>query len=99
MSIFCRIDDKLIPLYRVLWVAATPHFCGESECNCEGLYEITLDGGSEPIWARHDEKERLIEQIEAAYPADQAENLTRKLLNAIRSKDATKFTRTVRRSD
>ena len=42
---------------------------------------------------------RLIEQIEAAYPADQAENLTRKLLNAIRSKDATKFTRTVRRSD
>ena len=64
MSIFCRIDDKLIPLSRVLWVAATPHFCGESECNCEGLYEITLDGGSEPIWARHDEKERLIEQIE-----------------------------------
>ena len=42
---------------------------------------------------------RLIEQIEAAYPADQAENLTRKLLNAIRSKDAAKFTRTVRRTD
>ena len=42
---------------------------------------------------------RLIEQIESAYPADQAENLTRKLLNAIRAKDATKFTRTVRRTD
>ena len=42
---------------------------------------------------------RLIEQIESAYPADQAENLVRKLLNAIRDKDARKFTRTVRRTD
>lgn len=42
---------------------------------------------------------RLIEQIESAYPADQAENLVRKLLNAIRDKDPAKFTRTVRRTD
>ena len=42
---------------------------------------------------------RLIEQIEAVYPADQAENLVRKLLNAIRDKDAKKFTRSVRRTD
>lgn len=42
---------------------------------------------------------RLIEQIEASYPADQAENLVRKLLNAIRTKDAGKFTRSVRRTD
>jgi hypothetical protein len=42
---------------------------------------------------------RLIEQIEEAYPADLAENLVRKLLNAIRDKDARKFTRTVRRTD
>lgn len=42
---------------------------------------------------------RLIEQIEEAYPPDQAENLVRKLLNAIRDKDAKKFTRTVRRTD
>ena len=42
---------------------------------------------------------RLVEQIESAYPADQAENLVRKLLNAIRTKNAGKFTRTVRRTD
>ena len=42
---------------------------------------------------------RLVEQIEAAYPEDQAENLVRKLLNAIRMKDTGKFTRTVRRTD
>lgn len=42
---------------------------------------------------------RLIEQIEASYPPDQAENLVRKLLNAMRDKDPKKFTRTVRRTD
>ena len=42
---------------------------------------------------------RLIEQIEESYSADQAENLVRKLLNAIRDRDSTKFTRSVRKSD
>jgi hypothetical protein len=42
---------------------------------------------------------RLVEQIESSFPDDQAENLTRKLLNAIRDKDPSKFTRTVRRTD
>ena len=42
---------------------------------------------------------RLIEQIENSYPADQADNLTRKLLNAIRDRDPKKFTRTVRKTD
>lgn len=42
---------------------------------------------------------RLVEQIEESYSPEQAENLVRKLLNAIRSKDAGKFTRSVRRTD
>lgn len=41
---------------------------------------------------------RLLEQIEAEYSAEQAENLTRKLLNAIRTKDVGKFSRSVRRT-
>lgn len=41
---------------------------------------------------------RLVEQIEAEYDAESAENLTRKLLNAIRTKDAGKFSRSVRRT-
>jgi hypothetical protein len=41
---------------------------------------------------------RLVEQIEAEYDAEAAENLTRKLLNAIRTKDAGKFSRSVRRT-
>ena len=42
---------------------------------------------------------RLLEQIDEAYQPDQAENLKRKLLNAINQRDPGKFTRTVRRTD
>lgn len=42
---------------------------------------------------------RLIEQIESSFTPEQAENLTRKLLNAIRDRDVNKFIRTVRRTD
>jgi hypothetical protein len=42
---------------------------------------------------------RLVEQIEKEFGTDQAEKLTRKLLNAIRTKDAGKFSRSVRKTD
>jgi len=42
---------------------------------------------------------RLLEEIESSYTPEQAENLTRKLLNAIKLKDPGKFTRTVRKTD
>ena len=41
----------------------------------------------------------LLEQIDASYTKEQADNLTRKLLNAIRTRDAGRFARTVRRSN
>jgi hypothetical protein len=42
---------------------------------------------------------RLLEHIESSYDAEQAENLQRKLINAIRLRDPSKFTRTVRRTN
>ena len=42
---------------------------------------------------------RLLEQIETQYSAEQAENLSRKFLNAIRAKDAARFTRSLRKTD
>jgi hypothetical protein len=42
---------------------------------------------------------RLMEQIDETYTAEQAENLKRKLLNAINHRDPGKFTRSVRRTD
>jgi hypothetical protein len=42
---------------------------------------------------------RLMEEIDTSYTPEQAENLQRKLLNAIKLRDPGKFTRTVRRTD
>ena len=41
----------------------------------------------------------LLEQIDATYPPEQADNLTRKLLNAIRTRDESRFSRTVRKTN
>jgi hypothetical protein len=42
---------------------------------------------------------RLLEQIDATYAVEDAQNLQRKLINAISQRDPGKFTRTVRRTD
>jgi len=42
---------------------------------------------------------RLLEQIDSSYTPEQADNLQRKLINAIRLRDPGKFTRQVRRTD
>jgi hypothetical protein len=42
---------------------------------------------------------RLLEQIDQTYTPEQADNLTRKLINAIKLRDPAKFTRTVRKTD
>lgn len=42
---------------------------------------------------------RLLEQIDETYAPEQAENLRRKLLNAINQRDPAKFVRSMRRTD
>jgi hypothetical protein len=42
---------------------------------------------------------RLLEQIDSSYSSEDAQNLQRKLLNAINQRDPAKFARTVRRTD
>ena len=42
---------------------------------------------------------RLLEQIDQSYTPEQADNLTRKLIKAIKLRDPGKFTRTVRKTD
>ena len=63
MSIMSRVDDKFVPLYRVMWLAATPHFCGEEDCTREGYYEIRLEQG-ESVWANCEERDKMQEQLE-----------------------------------
>ena len=63
MSIFCIVDDKFVPLYRVIWVAATPHFCGEDDCTREGQYEIRLEDG-ESVWGSQRDRDAMISALE-----------------------------------
>ncbi|MEM8944512.1 MAG: hypothetical protein AAGD11_04950 [Planctomycetota bacterium] len=63
MPILCRVDDKMVPLYRVMWVAATPHFCGEVDCMREGCYEVRLEQG-ESVWASASERDDMEAQLE-----------------------------------
>ncbi|QEG42679.1 hypothetical protein [Roseimaritima ulvae] len=58
-SPLCLVDDKHLPLYRILWVSDTPHFCGEEDCMCEGRYEVRLEA-DESLWANRDERDMLI---------------------------------------
>ena len=64
MSILCLVDDKHVPLYRVIWVAATPHYCGEEDCMREGYYEVRLEQG-ESVWATQPERDNMVQQLEA----------------------------------
>ena len=61
--IFINVDDKHIPLYRIMWVAATPHFCGNEDCQREGQYEIRLEQG-DSVWANLRERDDLLQAIE-----------------------------------
>ncbi len=64
MSIFYVIDDKHVPLYRVMWVAAVPHFCGADDCEREGWYEIRLEQG-ETLWASQEDRDLLLEAMDS----------------------------------
>ncbi|NLX96129.1 MAG: hypothetical protein GXY83_08130 [Rhodopirellula sp.] len=63
MSCFCIIDDKYVPIYRILWVSSLPHFCGSPECEREGDYEVRLEDG-ESVWADRDERDATLAAME-----------------------------------
>ncbi len=64
MSVFALIDDKHVPLYRVIWIAATPHFCGEEDCEREGFYEVRLEQ-AESVWANQQQRDEVLAAIES----------------------------------
>jgi len=64
MSVFCKIDEKYVPLYRILWISALPHFCGDTECQREGEYEVRLEEG-ESVWGSREERDAALAAIEA----------------------------------
>ena len=61
--LFCNVDDKHVPLYRILWISDLPHFCGAAECEREGQYEIRLEQG-ETVWATKPQRDAALAALE-----------------------------------
>lgn len=62
-KVFCIVDEKHVPVHRVLWLANLPHFCGEEDCTREGQYEIRLEE-DESVWANREERDRMLAAVE-----------------------------------
>ena len=65
-SIFVLVDDKHVPVFRIMWVSDTPHFCGNDDCTCEGDYEVRLEQ-DESVWASRQERDNVLKAVEAWY--------------------------------
>lgn len=57
-----KIDDKHVPLYRIVWIADLPHFCGEEDCMHEGDYEVRLDV-EDSIWTNQAQRDLVIQAL------------------------------------
>lgn len=68
-EIFAIIDDKHIPLARIVWVSDIPHFCGSEECDVEGKYEIRLDA-DDSLFANREERDATLETMKGWYDQD-----------------------------
>ncbi len=62
-SAFCVIDDKHVPLYRVVWISDLPHYCGQDDCQFEGRYEIRLEM-DESVWGNQEERDQVLAALE-----------------------------------
>ena len=71
-SLFCLVDDKHVPLYRIMWVSEIPHFCGEEDCVREGFYEVRLEQ-DESVWATRQERDATLAAIETWYNSHEAD--------------------------
>jgi len=65
-EVFTVIDDKHVPLARIVWVADIPHFCGNEDCNVEGKYEIRLEA-DDSLFATRDERDETLETLRGWY--------------------------------
>ena len=73
MPLFCHIDDKQVPLYRIVWISDLPHFCGDGACQREGQYETRLEQ-NESVWASLAEHDEAVEALHAWLLGQQQED-------------------------
>ena len=64
-SMTCKVDDKHVPLYRIVWISDLPHFCGHDDCEHEGHYEIRLEQGDSVWAASQEERDVVLEALDS----------------------------------
>jgi hypothetical protein len=62
-SVFTLIDDKHVPLARIVWISDVPHFCGREECEVEGLYEVRIEA-DESMFATRADRDTALAALE-----------------------------------
>ncbi|OYP35523.1 hypothetical protein [Rhodopirellula sp. MGV] len=69
------VDDKHVPLYRIVWVSDLPHYCGDEECQCEGEYEVRLDI-DDSLWTSQKGRDDVIAALKkwCSDPVDGTDN-------------------------
>lgn len=60
---FILIDDKHVPLSRIVWVSDLPHFCGNEDCTVEGRYEVRIEG-DDSLFGTREERDAALEAFE-----------------------------------
>ena len=65
-SVFTVIDDKHVPLARIVWISDLPHFCGRDDCEVEGRYEIRIEA-DESMFATRADRDAALTAMESWY--------------------------------
>ena len=73
MSMCCIIDDKHVPISRIVWISDLPHYCGSAECEREGQYEVRLEE-HESVWATQPAREAALAALESWLASDGPED-------------------------
>ena len=60
------IDDKHVPLARIVWISDLPHFCGREDCEVEGRYEIRIEA-DESMFATRADRDAALTAMESWY--------------------------------
>ncbi len=74
-DVFALIDDKHVPLFRVVWGSDVPHFCGNEDCLVEGRYEIRLEA-DESVFGTREERDAVLTALEDSHGGSGAEGDT-----------------------
>lgn len=63
VEVFVLVDDKHVPVTRIVWVSEVPHFCGNETCTVEGRYEVRIEG-DESLFGSREERDAALKALE-----------------------------------